>query len=78
MFVCLSFIYFFLFQSQIPNNIREIKLVGLHFRAVRPIGVSREAMADWQVGSEFKKKLENLQIMLYYLKYNFPFCNNIV
>ncbi|KAI3411765.1 hypothetical protein GPALN_001832 [Globodera pallida] len=47
-------------NSQQPNNIREIALVGLQFRAERSHGISKEAMSTWErnvrqfVRSEFQ------------------------
>uniref|UniRef100_A0A914LR37 SSD domain-containing protein n=1 Tax=Meloidogyne incognita TaxID=6306 RepID=A0A914LR37_MELIC len=55
--------------SQIPNNIREIKLICLYFRAVRPKGVSKEAMQNWQrqishfVRNEFKSDFVDAHIL---------------
>ncbi|CAK5042328.1 unnamed protein product [Meloidogyne enterolobii] len=55
--------------SQIPNNIREIKLICLYFRAVRPKSVSKEAMQNWQrqisnfVRNEFKSDFVDAHIL---------------
>lgn len=42
----------FLFDSeeQLANNIREIKLVGLQFRAERPESISQKAIEQWERG----------------------------
>ncbi|KAL7076390.1 hypothetical protein ACQ4LE_004299 [Meloidogyne hapla] len=55
--------------TQMPNNIREIKLICLYFRAVRPKGVSKEAMQNWQrqiayfVRNEFKSDFVDAHIL---------------
>ncbi|KAL3122835.1 hypothetical protein niasHT_002878 [Heterodera trifolii] len=56
-------------NSQLPNNIREIALVGLQFRAERPRGISKAATTAWErnvrqfVRGEFKSDVVNALVL---------------